>query len=244
MVENDINKMRQDHSVDLTVITKKIKNIHDDYTDAKGMLDKRIEDAQTKRGELIKLGTSAFFYVAAGAAAGGMIVSLLPNTNVGGVMKQIAEGVGTEAVTFSIGNVLKGLKDVTSTVPANLQEKVESNASKVRDCLNGFFKIVTKFHDKIETVIKGIDKLKELNSALQDGLQSKSIAEKNIADWVNISTYLHQIYSALMYLKREVVEKETRKKTIGEIDEGMDEIEKAMDRLISGITVTSEGTPI
>ena len=181
MVENDIDKMKQDYSVDWSGIKVKIENIHEDYDGAKGRLDEHTEDTHVERGELLKLGAHTFFYIVAGGsaatAASSTIVSLLPNTDINhAVMKQIAKGVGTEAVTFEVDKTLKGINVVASlNIPAELQKKVESNASQVRDCLNGFFKIVTRFHEKIEAVIKGIDKLKELNNALQAGLESKSI---------------------------------------------------------------------
>ena len=235
MVENDIEKMKQDYSVDWKDIQEKIENIHDDYDAAKDQLDTKVRHAQAKQTELLKLGTSSFFYVALGTAAGGMLVSIMPDTNVGAVMKQITEQVGTEIITFSFGNVLKGLHSLASHVPSDLQKKVESNASKVRDCLNGFFKIMTSFHMKIATVISGIDKLRVYNNKLQEKLVSKSISQKNIADWQDISTYLQQIYRSLVYLQDEVIEKETFK--ISEIDE-------AMRRLINGIEVTSAGTPV
>ena len=235
MVENDIDKMKQDYSVDWEGIKEKIHNIHDDYDAAKDQLDTKVRHAQAKQAELLKLGTSSFFYVALGTATGGMLVSIMPNTNVGEVMKQITEKMGTEIIAFSFGNVLKGLHSLTSNVPSDLQKKVESNASNVSDCLNGFFKIMTSFHTKIATVISGIDKLKIYNNILQEKLKSKSIAQKNIADWQNISTYMQQIYCSLVHLQDEVIKKEAHK--ISEVDE-------AMTQLIHGIEITSAGTPV
>ena len=226
MVENDIDKMKQDYSVDWKDIQEKIENIHDDYDAAKNQLDTKVRHAQAKQAELLKLGTSSFFYVALGTATGGMLVSIMPDTNMGAVMKQITEKVGTEIISFSFGNV---------NVPTDLQKKVESNASKVHDCLDGFFKIMTSFHMKIATVVKGIDKLKVYNNKLQEKLNSKSLSQKNIADWTDISTYVQQIYRSLVYLQDEVIEKETYK--ISELDE-------AMRQLIHGIEITSAGTPV
>ena len=114
MVENDIDKMKQDYSVDWSGIKVKIENIHEDYDGAKGRLDEHTEDTHVERGELLKLGAHTFFYIVAGGsaatAASSTIVSLLPNTDINhAVMKQIAKGVGTEAVTFEVDKTLKGI---------------------------------------------------------------------------------------------------------------------------------------
>jgi len=198
-------------------------------------LDANINHAQAKRAELLKLGTSTFFYVTVGAATGSLIVATMPDTNVAAVMKQVTEQVGVEIISFSYGNMLKGLNSVALNVPADLQKKVESNASKVRYCLDGFFQQVTSFHMKIGTVIKGIDQLKVLNSKLQVKLQSEPADDRNIADWVDISTYLQQIYGALINLKEEVIEKKENK---------VPEFDEAIDELISGVEVTTAGTPV
>ena len=90
---------------------------------------------------------------------------------------------------------------------------------------------------KIETVVTGINNLQNFNGELRAKIQSKSISEKNIADWVDISTTLDEIRETLMFLKYKVVDKEEHKKLM----EGVDE---AMDELTSGVNNISVGTPV
>ena len=242
-VENSIDKMKQDHGDSwiggIEATEEKMNNTKDDYDVDKGQLDTDIQHAQAKQVEVFKLGVSSFFYLTMGTVVGSFLVSVTPGTPVGAVMKQITEQVGTEIISFSYGNVLKGLHAVTSAskVPADLQKKVESNASKVRDCLAGFFKQIAHLEIKIKTVITGIDNLKEYNNELGEELQSKPISEKNIADWESISATLDEINETLMYLKCKVVDKEEHKKLMETIDE-------AMNTLASGVDNVSLGTAV
>ena len=142
-VEDSIDEMMQRDKEGNLKVEEKIKNAKDDYDADKSQLNRDIQNAQAKQTEVFKLGVSSFFYLTLGTAVGSLLVSVMPGTQVGAaVMKQVTEQVGTEIVSFTYGNALKGLNTVAnaSKVPVELQKKLESNASKVRDCLIGFFK--------------------------------------------------------------------------------------------------------
>ena len=231
-VESDVDKMKQDESVDCDEIEGKVKAVKDEFDAAKQQLSEEVRHAQNKQTELWKLGSSTFFYVAVGATAGGMLISCIPDTKIGEALKQIAEKVGTEFVTFSFGNTMKGLHSLSSNVPKELQEKVDKKASEVHNCIIQFFKIVTEFNQRIKTVVIVIDDIKEYNKKVRKNLEKD---EKRKADWESISKYLQNIYESIMYLRQEIIEKEPLK---------MDEIDKAMDELIFGINLVSSGTPV
>ena len=234
-VESDVDKMKQDESVDCDEIEGKVRAVKDEYDAAKQQLSEEVGHAQKKQSELWKLGCSTFFYVTVGTTAGGMLISCMPNTQIGDAMKHIAEKVGTEMVTFSFGNTLKGLHSLSSNVPEELQKRVDNKAFEVHHCINQFVKIVTDFNKRIRTVVTVIDNIKDYNKKVQNSLKRKPISEQNYADWTSISEYLQDVYDSIMYLRKEIIEKEPPK---------MDEIDKAMGELIFGIDLVSSGTPV
>ena len=234
-IESDIDKMKQDESVDCDEIEGKVNAVKVEYDAAKQQLHEEISHAQKKQNVLWKLGCSTFFYVAVGATAGGMLISCMPNTQIGEVMKQIAENVGTEIVTFCFGNTLKGLHSLTSNVPKELQEKVDKKTKEVNKCIFEFITTVTEFNTIIKTVVIGIDDVKKNNMDVRESLKEKPISEQRDADWESISGFLQGIYDSIMYLRQNIIEKEHLK---------MDQIHKAMDELTFGIDLVSKGPSV
>ena len=235
MVGKIVNKMKQDESVNFTGIENRVKTVKDEYDAAKQLLNEKVSPTQAKQTELWRVGSSSFFYVALGTVTGGMLISCMPDTTIGAMMKQITENVGNEIVTFSFGNTLKGLNSLASNVPYELQKKVGANASKVLSCIDQFFKVLAHFHMQIGTVETVIDEIKCYNTTLQKSLKCKPMSKQNTADWLNISEYLQQVYDSIIYLQQEVVEKEPPK---------MEGINKAMEDLFTVIDRASKGTPV
>lgn len=229
-VEKAIDKMHEDCPNMDTVKDKLMQSV----TAGDPLTTKQVE-LQESHGRVFRLGTSTLVYMIAGATAGIVVASCLPQE--AAKLTEVVTSAGSEVFTFCTGNVLTGLRSIMeqANLTHQLKKRAESNIIDVCRCLTGFFDQLTHFQSNIKTIEVTIDNLKDDMADLQEEVDG-DINAHTVYQWKYVIKITQSMFESFTCLNT-VIEKPT---------EGFSEedFQAVMKRLTRSIELTSLGTPV
>ena len=234
-VKQDIEAMQED-CTDLNTVKSEIQLQSLKLTAGDELIAAKQAQIQASRGRVFRLGTSTLVYTMAGAAAGLVVASCIPQE--ASKLTDIVTSAGSEVLTFYTGSVLTGLKKLMGNANlSDLNERAESSMKEVTSCLLDFFKQLDHFQSNINTIETTIDKLKRDMVDLQEGVDYDDVHTITVAGWKYVGKILQQMFGSFTRLNACVSDEST---------EGFskEEFDGVIKRLTRSVDLTVQGTPV
>lgn len=233
-VELDINKMQEAKDCpDLETVRCQIR----EKISANDPTKPKQDQLQMNQFKVFRLGTSTLFYMLAGATAGVVVASRMPQESER--LTEVVTSAGSEVLSFCTGNVLKGLGSVmeAAQLTSELKKRTESSIVKVCRCLTGFFKQLNDFQTDITTIENTIDGLKLDMDELKEEVDSGNVCTTAVSRWAYMKEILQKMFESFTCLSTRVIERSNE----GITKESFD---AAMERLDRSVELVTLGTPV